>query len=64
MVQHERINFAVSDELSAWIKTQPAIVGVTQAQNKMVLDHNMTPTQLAQFKNDFVNRLSETLPPT
>lgn len=57
----ERINFAISDELYNWIRTNPNIQSLERSEFSTIINHTMTGPQLTTLKNGIVSRLSETL---
>ena len=54
-----RINFGLSEEMIAWIKTQPNIDGLDVSVNSVVVYHHMTGAQLAAIKTAFIDKLIE-----
>ena len=58
MAKH-RINFGLSEELIAWIKTQPAIDGIDVGHNFVVIEHHMTGPQATTLKTAFMDKLIE-----
>jgi hypothetical protein len=54
-----RINFGISEELVAWIQSQPNIDGLEIGQNYVIVVHHMTGPQAAALKSAFIDRLIE-----
>lgn len=54
-----RLNFGISEQLLAWVQSQPAIQGLSQSTSSVEITHTMTSGQLSAFKTNFINRLAE-----
>ena len=54
-----RINFGISEEIQAWIKTQPAIDGMDVGSNYVVVEHHMTGPEASALKSAFIDKLIE-----
>lgn len=54
-----RINFAISEEMVAWIQSQPNIDSIEPGYNYTIVQHHMTGPQIAAIKTAFIDKLIE-----
>lgn len=55
-----RINFAISDEMYYWLKSQINIDSVSRDEyNMTIVEHHMTGPQITAIKTAFIDKLIE-----